>query len=103
MSNNRCFNPASEPEVCPRPEPDPDHRDLTPCASNAHCGLGEYCTRQGGGYLCQGDGFCYSRSNCPSSGYAVCGCDGNSYPNVETACRSGTSASLFHGGGCGDT
>src|SRR5688572_1407866 len=100
-----CFDPESEPEVCPRPAPDPDpgNEGRRPCASSAHCGLDEYC-RVESPWVCQGDGFCESRTNCPSSSYAVCGCDGNSYPNIQTACRSGASAtSLYYGGGCGDT
>jgi hypothetical protein len=100
-----CFDPATEGDSCPQPDPDPDpdNGDRVPCASSAHCGPDEYC-RVASPWLCQGEGFCEERTNCPSSSYAVCGCDGNSYPNLQTACRSGASASsIFYGGGCGDT
>jgi hypothetical protein len=99
-----CFDPVSEPQLCPRPDirPPIDRDELVPCASNAHCGPGEYCSLDPG-TTCRSTGFCYPRTSCPSSSYAVCACDGNSYANITDACRAGTSAGVFHGGFCGDT
>jgi hypothetical protein len=54
--------------------------------------------------LCQDTGYCQAIAGCPGGGHAVCGCDGNSYPNIESACRSGTNAGYFSsypGGSCG--
>jgi hypothetical protein len=101
LSNSRCFDPNSEPEVCPLPEGNHNANER-PCASSAHCETGETCSLQAS-YLCQGEGHCVSVDRCGASGYAVCGCDGNSYLNVNDACRAGTSAGHFHGGACGDT
>jgi hypothetical protein len=102
IGNSRCFDPESEPEACPVPDPDPNFPDWRPCASSAHCAEGEYC--QGlNAWMCQGPGICQSRTNCGGSSYAVCACDGNSYQDIGAACRAGTYATLFYGGACGDT
>jgi hypothetical protein len=101
-ANSRCFDPETEPEVCPRPDPDPAIPDLRACTSNAHCESGEYC-HQSAFRFCEGSGFCQSRSECPHGGDRVCACDGNSYADVGTACRSGTNVPQFRGGECGDT
>jgi hypothetical protein len=102
VGNSRCYDPETEPDACSVPDPDPDYGDLRPCGSSAHCAEGEYCQpRQP--YTCQGPGFCQSRSNCGFSSYAVCACDGNSYPDIGAACHAGTYATTFYGGACGDT
>jgi len=97
----RCFDPVSEPELCLRPEPDPDD-SRTPCASSAHCGGDEYCAIDMGTH-CQGQGFCQSRVNCGASSFPVCACDGNSYGDIGAACRAGASVGVFWGGFCGDS
>ena len=59
-----------------------------------------------GSKLCEGVGHCQPIGGC---GFCVggdvckvCGCDGNTYPDIQTACRAG--ARVTHmGGGCGDT
>jgi hypothetical protein len=59
--------------------------------------------------LCRANGHCQPIDNCGScSGdpgmCKVCGCDGNTYPDQQTACRAGTNAlSSYHGAGCGET
>jgi hypothetical protein len=59
------------------------------------------------GGLCQGTGHCNPIGNCGEcSGGAicrVCGCDGNTYPDIQTACLAGTNVVNVHGGGCGET
>jgi hypothetical protein len=58
------------------------------CAANSDCAGDAYCEN---GSLCLGVGYCASRTNCPaSSPLAVCGCDGLTYPNVQSACFAGT-------------
>jgi hypothetical protein len=104
LTTSTCFNSETEPELCPRPEQNPDNA-LPPCASNAHCPYGQTC-RLGPDSLCQGAGYCLAIASCPGSGHAVCGCDGNSYLSVETACRSGANVGFFSnypGGSCGQT
>jgi hypothetical protein len=85
------------------PDPFPGIPDWRPCASSAHCAPGEYCASYPGD-LCQGPGYCQSRSNCGFSSFALCGCDGNTYSDTGEACRAGaTHQNTYVGGGCGDT
>ena len=53
-----------------------------------------------GGAVCGGAGFCQSRTNCgTSAGSVYCGCDGRTYPNIQTACFYGVRTSNM--GACG--
>ena len=55
--------------------------------------------------LCQGTGHCQPIDNCGSCGGActVCGCDGNTYPDIQTACRAGVNAiPVGASGACGE-
>jgi hypothetical protein len=103
QTNAVCYDPELEGDLCPRPDPFPDIPDWRPCASSAHCEPGEYCASFPGD-LCQGPGYCQSRSSCGGSSYAVCGCDGNSYSHIGEACRAGANhQTTYVGGGCGET
>jgi hypothetical protein len=88
--NGLCIEPASARTVCPMPTtlpvpgPSPGTRL---CGSNADCDANEFCSPSIG---CLSAGTCQDRSNCgTSTGTMVCGCDGKSYPNVQTACAAG--------------
>jgi hypothetical protein len=104
VGTGRCFDPADDADSCPVPPPPEDEEDdRRPCASDAHCGANEYCRVRDG--LCQGDGFCQSRAGCPGcagTDCVVCGCDGNTYPNIQTACAFGANVVSPRGGGCGE-
>jgi hypothetical protein len=106
MTTGQCFDPASDPAACAAPSPDGDPQGRKPCASNAHCEANEFCMNAGSA-ICQSSGHCQPIGNC---GYCagepgqcrVCGCDGNTYPDVQTACRAGARVLPYHGGGCGE-
>jgi Cys-rich repeat protein len=97
----KCFA-LSSPGECEAPEPEtPDLLRRKACAANSHCAAGEYCD-PGAGLPCGGPGFCQSRTNCGSSwGSPLCGCDGKTYPNLQTACLAGVRT--VGGGRCGAT
>ena len=85
-----CIDPTSAATSCTKPTVLP--RGALPgtrtCGSNADCTATEFC-EPSIGCLC-GPGTCVERNNCgTSTGGAWCGCDGVSYPNVQTACRKG--------------
>lgn len=91
LVSGRCFDPATHPEQCVRPPQDAGEPQT--CASHADCGPEEYC-RAAPSSFCFGPGHCQPRSNCGSCNgdfgvCAVCGCDGNSYPSIQSACRAG--------------
>jgi hypothetical protein len=100
-----CFDPSTEADLCPQPPPDGDLWGRTPCASNAHCQDRQFCSLESG--LCQGTGHCNPIGNCGSctggDACRVCGCDGNTYPDIQTACLAGASVVAPSGGGCGET
>jgi hypothetical protein len=100
IANGECFDPAQNPEVCPEPPPDDDLWGRKPCTSNSHCSGREFC--QLDGQICQGTGHCNPRTNCGSCGgeCTLCGCDGNTYPDVQTACLAGANA--VGRGACGE-
>jgi hypothetical protein len=63
------------------------------------------------GPLCVGTGHCQPINNCgecwsdpsvPENPCRLCGCDGNTYPDIQTACRAGVNA-VVSGAGCGET
>jgi hypothetical protein len=51
--------------------------------------------------LCLGPGYCVANDNCGGSGVPVCGCNGVTYPNKQTACGAGVAVIGF--GECGKT
>jgi hypothetical protein len=57
--------------------------------------------------LCRGMGHCQPIDNCggcfgDSVGCRTCGCDGNTYPDPQTACLAGVNA-VYTGAACGET
>jgi hypothetical protein len=101
MATGECFDPATDETACAPPEPDDDPSGRAPCASNAHCGPDEFCMLDG--RLCVGTGHCQPINNCGEcGGCRVCGCDGNTYPDIQTACRAGANAIGPLQGGCGE-
>lgn len=88
--NANCIDPATAALTCPKPSapPKPSVPGARACGSNADCGTNEFCGTDD--ITCLGPGICQDRSNCGTSGGApFCGCDGVTYPNVQTACRAG--------------
>jgi hypothetical protein len=112
MATGECFDPLRDVSACATPEPDDDPQGRKACASSAQCAAGEFCMLDG--QLCLGTGHCQPIDNCgecgggdpsaPDNPCRFCGCDGNTYPNVQTACRAGVSAAPgTQGTGCGET
>jgi hypothetical protein len=94
-----CFDPQQDPEACPAPPQDGDPAGRKPCTSNSHCAEGEFCMMDT--LTCLGSGHCQPRWNCGGCGgeCEICGCDGNTYPNQQTACLAG--ANVVGPGACG--
>jgi hypothetical protein len=93
-----CFDPTSSPNTCT------PVGTSTPgaCGSNADCRADEYCVPDRRPTSCVGSGRCQSRTNCGEcrgSNCSVCGCDGNTYPNLQTACSAGVVIAAL--GACG--
>jgi hypothetical protein len=67
----------------------------------SQCKDREFC--QMAGQACQGTGHCNPRTNCGgcNGDCVICGCDGNTYPDQQTACLAGTTA-IFRGA-CGQS
>jgi hypothetical protein len=107
LSTQSCFDPTLDIESCAPPEQDEDPWGRPVCSSNADCELGFFCQIDSG--LCQGTGHCHPIDNCggcfgeDSDFCQVCGCDGNTYPNQQTACLAQTNVVSVSGGGCGET
>jgi len=107
-TSGKCFDPDADAGACPRPPDDGDQQGRRACASSAHCDPLFYCELDYN-QLCGSVGHCQPISNCgfcaggddPST-CRLCGCDGNTYPNVQTACQAGT-AVAYQGAGCGET
>jgi hypothetical protein len=110
MATGECFNPNDDSVVCMPPPPDDDPQGRRTCASNVHCEAGEYCDG-----ACYGTGHCQSMTACGFCGdedpstpsnpeCRVCGCDGNTYPDSQTACAAGVNVVYgSRGAGCGET
>lgn len=109
MTTGACFDPEANAQACPRPPDDDDPEGRRPCSSNAHCDALFFCMLEYG-ELCSAVGHCQPIGNCGGcSGGGdgpnicrLCGCDGNTYPNVQTACRAGA-AMAYMGAECGET
>ncbi len=114
LLDGRCFDPDTERETCVPVKDAPDEDGRQPCASNLDCSSHEYCMADVDDQ-CLGPGHCQPRDNCGSCSSAgdhcsECGCDGITYPNVQTACVFGVrtvwnaacgKVHLLGGGGAG--
>lgn len=107
LATQLCFDPSVDADACPPPEQDADPWGRPTCGSNADCDSGYFCQLENG--LCQGTGHCHPIDNCGGclDGGAgtckVCGCDGNTYLNSQTACLARTNVVGWGGAGCGET
>jgi hypothetical protein len=100
-ATGECFDPDLDEAACSPPPPGDDPQGRRTCASNQHCETGEFCMLDG--VLCVGSGHCQPIDNCGTcSGCRVCGCDGNTYPDIQTACRAGANAIGPSLAGCGE-
>ena len=100
LIDGNCFDPLSSPGECVAPT-EPGPQGQTPCGSTSDCAPGEFCAPSNP-QLCLGPGYCESTSNCgTSSGTLWCGCDGVTYPDVQTACAAGVQ--VLGNVACGET
>lgn len=102
VASRRCVLDADAERYCPVPPP--ITTEYPPCARNEHCPAGTYCQPAGRYRMCGGAGICRSTSNCDTcsggSEYcSVCGCDGNTYENIQSACAAGVPIAIQ--GACG--
>jgi hypothetical protein len=100
VGTGECFDPQRNPEACPEPPQDDDLWGRKACTSNSHCTERQFC--QMDTLSCLGSGHCQPRANCGScfGECTVCGCDGNTYPDQQTACLAGAQVLLM--GACGE-
>jgi hypothetical protein len=111
LSTGECYDPANDGvSACAPPPPDDDPQGRRPCNSSAQCEPNEFCMTEG--VLCVGSGHCQPIDNCGSCGgdpslpenpCRICGCDGNTYPDMQTMCRAGVNGVGQSGVGCGET
>jgi len=103
QTSSTCFDPTVHPEDCTAPPDDEDHLGRKTCASNGDCESFEFC-RADNRQMCQGPGHCMPVVNCGGCGVGgdctVCGCDGNTYPDFQTACAAGVNTTITPGA-CG--
>ena len=105
FADGTCFDP-SDGSAC-RVDPALRAPDgPIPCGSNRDCADDEICHLWN---ACEGPGYCVAKNECGAcegdgdgSGCEVCGCDGNTYPNKQTACYFGVRARQDTKG-CGQT
>ncbi len=84
----KCFDPATNPGACEKPG-GTGPQGQKACAASSQCAPDEYCT-PANPELCLGPGYCASTTNCPSSSPGhFCGCNGVTYPDLQTACAAG--------------
>ncbi len=101
LGTGKCFDPSASPGSCEVPNLPPGRQGQKPCGSSAHCAPGEFCS-PASWQLCLGPGYCESKTNCgTSSGMLMCGCNGVTYPDVQTACAQGVY--VIGQGKCGET
>jgi hypothetical protein len=100
LTSSQCFDPAANPGACTAPT-QPGPQGQKPCGASSQCAPGEYCEPSNDS-LCLGPGFCVSKTNCgwSSPPAALCGCNGVTYPDVQTACAAGVS--LIGDAACGE-
>jgi hypothetical protein len=106
LATQTCFDPTLDIEACAPPPQDDDTWGRSVCSSSADCELGFFCQLDSG--LCQGTGHCQPIDNCggcfsDDARCRVCGCDGNTYEDHQTACLARTNVVSVSGGGCGET
>jgi hypothetical protein len=99
MTTAQCYDPVAAPEACPTPDMPPNPQGQSACSSSAQCAPDEFCN-PGTASLCLTQGYCTPKANCgSSSGGSFCGCDGVTYPDIQTACLAGVHVIGF--GACG--
>lgn len=88
LTTSKCFDPVASSTACSVPtEPGPQGQKA--CGASSQCAPGEFC-QPVNNQLCLGPGFCQSKTNCGGTYTgAFCGCDGITYPNLQTACATG--------------
>jgi Cys-rich repeat protein len=97
MLTAKCFDLTNR-AACPKPPLDSNNNEQ--CGSNSDCPAGQFC--ESNTDFCTGPGFCQSQSNCGwSQDELYCGCNGISYPNMQSACAAGARRGSRFGAGCG--
>lgn len=88
LTDSKCFDPKASPGACVAPT-QAGPQGQKPCGASSQCAPDEYCQPLNEA-LCLGPGYCASKTNCPGSYTGgFCGCNGVTYPNVQTACAAG--------------
>jgi hypothetical protein len=102
LADGACFDPTISPSPCADPTTtEPNRQGEKACTASSQCESHQFC-RPKNPNLCLGPGYCTDKKNCgTSSGLPQCGCDGVTYPDVQTACLAG--ATIIGAGACGET